>query len=107
MAGSGLQSRPSDSSYALRYGEDFQSSPEDMNNFAKWAFSAEGLPNLQVLAYGDFSYAGRYDKFNLLLCRCNSGEGYQPLTPSQVTTWEFVQGNMDMLAACPYVDMLE
>ena len=29
-------------------------------NFAPWAFSPHGLPNLRVLAYGDFSYDGRY-----------------------------------------------
>ena len=31
-----------------------------LSNFAYWAFSPYGLPNLQVLAYGDFSYGGRY-----------------------------------------------
>ena len=31
-----------------------------LSNFASWAFSPYGLPNLQVLAYGDFSYGGRY-----------------------------------------------
>ena len=31
-----------------------------LSTFASWAFSPHGLPNLQVLAYGDFSYDGRY-----------------------------------------------
>lgn len=31
-----------------------------LSNLASWAFGPDGLPNLQVLAYGDFSYGGRY-----------------------------------------------
>jgi hypothetical protein len=71
---------------------------------SRGAFSADGLPNLQLLAWGDFSYEGRYSKFNILLCKSDSG--YQPLTSSDIMFWSLVQDNMDMLAACPLVDIL-
>ncbi|OJJ77880.1 hypothetical protein ASPBRDRAFT_113684 [Aspergillus brasiliensis CBS 101740] len=77
----------------------------DVFNFAKWAFSADGLPNLSVLAWGDFSYEGRYSKFNMLLCR--SETGCRPLSPSDVWLWGLVNDNMDMLAACPIEDIVE
>ena len=32
----------------------------NLNTFACWAFGPHGLPNLQVLAHGDFSHDGRY-----------------------------------------------
>jgi hypothetical protein len=35
--------------------------------FANWAFGAEGLPDLKVLEFGDFSYEGRYARHNLLV----------------------------------------
>jgi hypothetical protein len=44
-------------------------------DFADWAFSADGLPKLQVVAYG-----------------------YRQLTQGNVSAWD-LQKNMDMLAA--------
>lgn len=78
---------------------------EEIYDFAQWAFSADGLPSLQVLAYGNFSYEGRYSKFNLLLCR--SDGGYKTLTQSDILPWNLVQDNEDMLASCPLDDILE
>ncbi|PLB43542.1 hypothetical protein P170DRAFT_55757 [Aspergillus steynii IBT 23096] len=95
----------SQSFYAYKYGEDFPYKTEDIYNFAQWAFGADGLSNLQVLAWGDFSYRGRYSKFNLLLCR--SDGGYRTLTPSDTIPWSLVQDNLDMLAACAFEDILE
>ncbi|QSS64918.1 hypothetical protein I7I51_01993 [Histoplasma capsulatum] len=77
----------------------FQTS-EDEYNFAEWAFSTDGLPNLQILALGDFSFEGRYSKYNVLLCRSDSG--YQILTRLNTQSWDLVQNNTDMLAACPF-----
>ncbi|GKZ48145.1 hypothetical protein AbraIFM66951_011901 [Aspergillus brasiliensis] len=78
---------------------------EDLCNLAKWAFSADGLPKLDVLAWGDFSYEGRYSKYNVLFCR--SETGYRRLSPSDVWLWDLVNDNMDMLAACPFDDITE
>jgi hypothetical protein len=61
---------------------------EDEYTFAQWAFSADGLPNLQVLALGGFSFEGCY----VLLCR--SDGGYQRLTRADVQAWDLVQNNM-------------
>ena len=34
--------------------------PEELIDFASWAFGTNGIPSLQVLAYGDFSFDGRF-----------------------------------------------
>ncbi|PYI05844.1 hypothetical protein BO78DRAFT_461606 [Aspergillus sclerotiicarbonarius CBS 121057] len=104
-----MQPRPSCKLIHVRtsgvFETDLPYKPEEIYDFAQWAFSADGLPNLQVLAWGDFSYGGRYSKFNLLLCK--SDDGYQPLTASNTVPWNIVQDNLDMLAACPLDDILE
>jgi hypothetical protein len=41
----------------------------ELRDFATWAFGPQGLPRLQVLAHGDFSYGNRYAQQNTLLCR--------------------------------------
>lgn len=84
---------------------DLPYTPEEIYDLAQWAFSADGLPSLQVLAWGDFCHGGRYSKFNLLLCRSDSG--YQTLTPSDTIAWDLVHDNIDMLTACPLDDILE
>ena len=71
-----------------------------MYEFANWAFSADGLPNLQVVACGDFSTVGHGEASTILLCKSDTTCGYQALTPVQGVYWNLVQDNMDMLAAC-------
>ncbi|OJZ90955.1 hypothetical protein ASPFODRAFT_57191 [Aspergillus luchuensis CBS 106.47] len=61
--------------------------PLDIYEFAEWAFSAEGLPDLT---------------HNSLFCR--SKTGYRRLDESEISLWDLVNDNMDMLAACPYTD---
>jgi hypothetical protein len=39
----------------------------ELLEFADWAFGPEGLPKLDILAYGDFSHRGRQP--NILLCQ--------------------------------------
>lgn len=36
---------------------------------AQWAFSAEGLPQLVTLAYGDFSHQNRFHWANMILTK--------------------------------------
>lgn len=43
--------------------------PAELLGFANWAFGPNGLPTLQVLAFGDFSYDGRFHIHNKLFCR--------------------------------------
>jgi hypothetical protein len=73
--------------------------------FALWAFSEVGLPDLQVLAWGDFSYDGRWVWHNALFCR---DESLLERTDFNCRTvfdtdicWDLIHGNMDLLAACP------
>lgn len=39
--------------------------------FADWAFGPTGMPNLRILAFGDFSYDERYASQRFLACRTN------------------------------------
>jgi hypothetical protein len=91
--------------------------PQSLLKFDHWAFGAEGIPSLQVLAYGDFSFEGRFDYPRLLLCReewqawrnpkdnsDNSGARtlpFRPIRPSDVKMRELIRENMDFLEACP------
>ncbi|BCS16228.1 hypothetical protein ALUC_80435A [Aspergillus luchuensis] len=76
--------------------------PLDIYEFAEWAFSAEGLPDLTVLAWGEFSHEGHFSEHNSLFCR--SKTGYRRLNASEISLWDLINDNMDMLAACPYTD---
>lgn len=76
--------------------------PFGIYKFAEWAFSADGLPDLTVLAWGDFSHEGHFSQYNRLYCR--SKTGYRRLNASDISLWDLVNVNMDMLAACPYTD---
>ncbi|KAG8534055.1 uncharacterized protein KY384_000898 [Bacidia gigantensis] len=102
---------------------------EELEEFADWAFSSEGFPNLKVLASGDFSHDGRYARSQAMWCRVehlanedndrikaggrgDKGKGkeviragsricYRRMTGTEIRKDEFVQENMDMLASCP------
>jgi hypothetical protein len=85
----------------------------ELLEFADWAFGSEGLPELDILAYGDFSYQGRQP--NTLLCRSQglkqimagtkatpaSKSLYREATIEDVRLWKIVQDNLDLLEACP------
>ncbi len=85
----------------------------ELLKFADWQFGPEGLPELNILAYGDFSYQGCQP--NILLCRSQdlkqTMEGtnttpvlqlrYRQVTKKDVRLWEVVQENLDLLEACP------
>ena len=84
--------------------------------FADWAFGADGLPNLQILASGDFSYQGLYAYESLILCKTKGAtnaddkkRNFRPLgdKDSDPDIWEFIRENMDMLAACPVDPIFE
>ena len=42
---------------------------EEFLTFAEWAFGPSGLPNLRVLAFGDFSHENRYPSQQFLVRR--------------------------------------
>ncbi|KAB8234118.1 uncharacterized protein BDW43DRAFT_318962 [Aspergillus alliaceus] len=60
----------------------------EVYNFARW---------------GDFSYESRDSKSNTFLCSPESG--YVTLASSDISPWDLIQNNIDMLAPCPLEDI--
>jgi hypothetical protein len=48
--------------------DDDSMADDDLEEFANCAFGPDGLPTLKLLAFGDFSYDGRFHASNKLLC---------------------------------------
>ena len=88
---------------------------EDFVAFAIWAFGPQGLPSLQVLAYGDFSHQDRYHGQQFLLRRRNipqSGStsqlSFESACVSDPWTWTGVSvDGADFLSACPRGGLME
>lgn len=72
--------------------------------FARWAFGPKGLPNLRVLAFGDFSYDGRYKGKNVLLRRQGlfPPNGFSLTSREDVINSSGIDGPFDFLSACPF-----
>lgn len=107
----------------------FSSSLIEVRNliaFAKWAFGPRGFPHLRILAYGDFSYDGRYSQQQILLSRAhcsppiNSGleKSYyqaqiQQAPPFRLLTVSDLQAREDLgidrqfLECCPVDNLLD
>jgi hypothetical protein len=89
--------------------------------FANWAFGPGGFPVLEILAFGDFSYQGRFSRDTLLLCRDkSSGSLTDPYSTEDVTEltfrnmrktdgalWDLLKRNADFLEACPIDSILD
>jgi hypothetical protein len=73
--------------------------PAESRELVKWVFDSEACRNIQILAFGNFSYEGRYEEDCLLFCRDQSG--FRQFTDEDVYLWDLVTNNMDMLSACP------
>ncbi|KAJ5737407.1 uncharacterized protein N7483_002532 [Penicillium malachiteum] len=56
--------------------------------FADWAFGPRGLPSLEVLAFGDFSYGERYQKQRFLARRRQKSVSDNARKESRITTDE-------------------
>ncbi|KAI9704018.1 MAG: hypothetical protein M1820_005639 [Bogoriella megaspora] len=94
-----------------RHEYEFSKCLPSVKDFANWAFNSNGLPDLQVLAYGDFSFGGRQP--NILLCRSSnevampsSDVVFRQLGKADEGLWELVQDNVDFLEACPEDSLL-
>lgn len=79
---------------------------EQLRSFASFAFSEDGIPELQILALGDFCHGGRYGRYNVVYCRNLSvgrleEETFLPLEEAGPKMRELFDRNMDMFAACP------
>jgi hypothetical protein len=94
-------------------GEDLTDSLE---NLAQWAFGPEGLLYLEVIAFGDFSYEGRYAKSQVFLVRnlvkSNPEDGVEQRTfrhMLRTDRWQkmLIDDNYTALAALPAGPILE
>ena len=74
---------------------------EDMLRFAHWAFDLKGLPNLEILAHGDFSHDGRFEWHNTVFYRNHRSPmnfGGLPIGPNV----GFLADYNEALEACPF-----
>lgn len=88
--------------------------PPKLFSFAKWAFGEDGLPNLLIIAYGDFSHSGRFGPSNRILGRSTGtkegGESRSSFEFVGKGDWkhlEWVDGYFDVLSACPVKPLMD
>ena len=92
----------------------FSNALPSMIEFAKWVFGPDGLPQLQILAFGDFAFAGRQP--NIAWGRLESMPGgndpqngdlpFREITKTDAWLWGRLQENLDFLEACPEDQLL-
>ncbi|KAL5335935.1 hypothetical protein BJX70DRAFT_373963 [Aspergillus crustosus] len=83
---------------------------EEDETFLEWNLGPDGLPNLDIVAFGDFFYVSTEGESTALYCRdrngeiatdgdgsAESGKGYRVLTKEDSEIWEFYQSNLHML----------
>lgn len=87
--------------------------PGPLLKFANWAFGLDGLPSLQVLAFGDFSYNGRFQfYYNHVFCRhtwsfrtpdmnMELALTFRPIRETDKELWCLIHDNRDFLQSCP------
>lgn len=90
----------------------------DLLEFANWAFGPNGLPTLEVLAFGDFSHDSRFHAHNKLFCRHTQSirnlenDTFQQSEDELILTFRSMRGddrelldlinrNTEFLDACP------
>ena len=80
--------------------------------FAEWAFSSEGMPKLEIIAFGDFSWGRKCVEGDVLLCRAAVKDVWVEWTFRRVIKkdWQLhdlIKQHADMLSACPWEPILE
>ena len=85
-------------------------------DFADWAFGADGLPNLKILAYGKFPCSPNCEVQALVLCRNTpldeskflyggcppDRQTFRVMTRRDREAQRLLEDNMDFMSACPY-----
>lgn len=82
---------------------------DDFEDFAQWVFGPNGIPSLRLLAFGDFSYRGRFVEYNHLLCRKSHSQAghhrprryFRTITDDDNELWDLFDKHHDALEACP------
>lgn len=89
---------------------DLKRMPQNLKELALWAFGPRGISSLQVLAYGDYSFSGRFqDEYHTLVRQSWADPfmpgvkalPFRPLRSSDAKMKEIIQENMDFLSTCP------
>lgn len=93
--------------------EDYYFGGNALQNFANWAFGPEGLPDLVILACGDFAFEDFCYKYNMIFYRNEQAKkadgdlNYTKLTPEDETLDDWLLEHDDFLSACPYRSIME
>ncbi|UPL00365.1 hypothetical protein LCI18_011299 [Fusarium solani-melongenae] len=82
-----------------------QREPELRNEFcyfAEWAFGLDGIPSLDIIAFGDFAYGGRENDRNVLLGRNTSGTSNFRMLEAKAGEWKDALDKYHVaMGACP------
>lgn len=99
-------------SFSLRKDDALSQLGKAFGEFAQWVFGPTGILSLRLLAFGDFSYNGRFAKYNMLLCRMEQQQAqitipesqrlyFRPVKGDDKTLHELLDKHSDVLEACP------
>ncbi|KAJ5369964.1 uncharacterized protein N7496_006056 [Penicillium cataractarum] len=99
---------------------------DEFIHFAEWAFGPTGLPNLRVLAFGDFSFGSRYENQQCLFrrrpvskgegpradgdggCRCWAGRYFCIASGTDPLLWNDIKmDEINFLSVCPENSLME
>lgn len=82
--------------------DDFQAAKD----LAGWAFNPQGLPELRMLAYGQFDEHSKLGGCTYLACRSerssSSGQHFQDFTQFDEQMWNYAQKHLESLSASIY-----
>lgn len=82
----------------------------EFRQFLEWVFGPNGVPTVQFIAYGDFSYGGRRGRRggrNLILRRGSDGTAAIQVRLSLESLWDDVPHQYrNLLEACPLEPLL-
>jgi hypothetical protein len=111
------QSSHSESSGASLSEDEPPELTQPLYDLAQWAFGPKGLLFLQVIAFGDFSYEGRYAQSNVFLCRNigphqvhgqdMAGQTFRHLSDDDQSLRDLLDKYSEILEACPADPLLE
>jgi hypothetical protein len=74
----------------------------DFRHFAEWAFGPDGIPSLDIIAFGDFAYGGRENGHNVLLGRNTSGTSNFRMLDAKTGEWKDALDKYHVaMGACP------
>ncbi|RSL77479.1 hypothetical protein CEP52_017714 [Fusarium oligoseptatum] len=79
----------------------------EFSHFAEWAFGPRGIPSLDVIVFGDFSYGGRLFG-NLMIGRNMDGTGNSRVIEEGEYEWnEVLDKYGTMMEACPEEELFD